>query len=156
MKRCQNIVRTFGGTERRVMGRLEIPLLIGPTTYEVDFLVMDIKPSYNYLLKGPWIHSAGAVPLTLHQKLKLVSEGWLVTINTEEDIIAAITSDAPYLETDDEVIKCSFRSLEFVNAMFSTEGSKMPVSKISKTTTMGLQLMVGRGTLPGKGLGRHL
>ncbi|KAA3466637.1 RNA-directed DNA polymerase (Reverse transcriptase), Ribonuclease H [Gossypium australe] len=53
------------------MGRMDIPLLIGPSTYEVDFLVMDIKPSYNYLLGRPWIHLAGAVPSSLHQKLKL-------------------------------------------------------------------------------------
>ncbi|XP_016694482.2 uncharacterized protein [Gossypium hirsutum] len=66
MKSCQNIVRAFDDTERKVMGRIEIPLLIGPNTYEVDFLVMDIKPSYNCLLGRPWIHSAGAVPSSLH------------------------------------------------------------------------------------------
>ncbi|XP_040955952.1 uncharacterized protein [Gossypium hirsutum] len=108
MKTCQNIVRVFDGTERRVMGRIEIPLLIGPSTYEVDFLVMDIKPSYNCLLGRPWIHSAGAVPSSLHQKLKLVTEGRLVTINVEEDIIAAVTSDAPYVGTEEEAIECSF------------------------------------------------
>ncbi|KAA3465381.1 RNA-directed DNA polymerase (Reverse transcriptase), Ribonuclease H [Gossypium australe] len=68
-------MRAFNGIERRVMGRIEIPLLIGLTAYEVDFLVMDIKPSYNCLLGKPWIHTAGAVPSSLHQKLKLVSEG---------------------------------------------------------------------------------
>ncbi|XP_052477114.1 uncharacterized protein LOC128032539 [Gossypium raimondii] len=75
MKMCQNVARAFDGTERKVMGRIEIPLQIGPSTYEVDFIVMDIKPSYNCLLGRPWIHSAGAVPSSLHQKLKLVSEG---------------------------------------------------------------------------------
>ncbi|XP_012482826.1 uncharacterized protein LOC105797389 [Gossypium raimondii] len=34
IKTCQNIVRAFDGTERKVMGRIEIPLLIGPTIYE--------------------------------------------------------------------------------------------------------------------------
>ncbi|KAK5818269.1 hypothetical protein PVK06_023203 [Gossypium arboreum] len=53
MKTGQNIVRAFDGTERRVIGRIEIPLLIGPNMYEVDFLVMDIKPSYNCLLGRP-------------------------------------------------------------------------------------------------------
>ncbi|XP_016727795.1 uncharacterized protein [Gossypium hirsutum] len=95
----------------RVMGRIEIPLLIGPTTYDVDFLVMDIKPSYNCLLGRPWIHSAGAVPSSLHQKLKLVSEGRLVMINAEEYIIVAVSNDAPYLETDDEAIEFSLWSL---------------------------------------------
>ncbi|XP_052489808.1 uncharacterized protein LOC128042497 [Gossypium raimondii] len=150
MKTCQNVVRAFDGTERKVMGRIEIPLLIDPNTYEVDFIVMNIKPSYNCLLGRHWIHSAGAVPSSLHQKLKLVSEGWLVTINAEESIIASITSNAPYVETDDEVVECSFRSLEFVNATFIAEGNRIPMPKISKTTKMGLQLIVGRG------LGRHL
>ncbi|XP_016704098.2 uncharacterized protein [Gossypium hirsutum] len=127
MKTCQSIVRAFDGTEMRVMGRIEIPLMIGPTTYEVDFL-----------------------------KVKLVSEGRLVTISAEEDIIATVTGDAPYVETKDEVVECSFRSLEFVNATFIAEGNRIPVPKISKTTEMGLQLTIGRGASPGKGLGKHL
>ncbi|XP_016675184.1 uncharacterized protein [Gossypium hirsutum] len=138
MKGCQNIVRAFDGTERRIMGRIEVPLLIGPTTYEVDFLVMDIKPSYNCLLGRPWIHLAGAVSSSLHQKLKLVSEGRLITVNAEEDIIAAVNSNAPYVETDEEASECSFRSLEFVNATFVTEGSRILEQKMSKTTMMGL------------------
>ncbi|XP_012435499.1 uncharacterized protein LOC105762137 [Gossypium raimondii] len=108
MKTCQNMVRAFDGTKRKVLERIEIPLLIGPNTYEVDFIVMDIKPSYNYLFGRPWIHSAGAVPSSLHQKLKLVSEGRLVTINADESIIASITSNAPYVETDEEAMECSF------------------------------------------------
>ncbi|XP_040931929.1 uncharacterized protein [Gossypium hirsutum] len=134
MKECQNIIKAFDGTERKVMGRIEVPLQIGPNTYEVDFLVMDIKPLYNCLLGRPWIHSAGAVPSSLHQKLKLVSEGRLITIKAEEDIIATVSNNAPYLETDDEAIECSFRSLEFVNVMFIAEGSKILVPKLSKTT----------------------
>lgn len=94
MKTCQNIVRAFDGTERRVMGRIEIPLLIGPNIYEVAFFVIDIKPSYNCLLGRPWIHSAGAVPSSLHQKLKLVTNGQLVTINAKENIIASVICDA--------------------------------------------------------------
>ncbi|XP_052486354.1 uncharacterized protein LOC128041074 [Gossypium raimondii] len=156
MKTCLNIVREFDGTERKVMGRIKIPLLIGPIVYEVDFLVMDIKPSYNCLLERPWIHSTGVVPLSLHQKLKLVSEGRLVTINTEEDIIAAVSNEAPYVETNDKSMECSFRSLEFVNATFVPEGSKIMVPKISKTTEMGLQLLVGKGALPRRGLGKYL
>ncbi|XP_017644367.1 uncharacterized protein LOC108485008 [Gossypium arboreum] len=156
MKTCQNIVRAFDGKERKVMGRIEVPLQIGPNAYEVDFLVMDIKPSYNCLLGRPRIHSAGAVPSSLHQKLKMVTEGRLITINAKEDIIASITSDAPYVENDNEVVECSFRSLGFVNAMFIAEGSRIPIPKMSGATKMSLQLTVGKGALPGKGLGRHL
>ncbi|XP_040940131.1 uncharacterized protein [Gossypium hirsutum] len=79
-----------------------------------------------------------AVPSSLHQKLKLVADGRLVTINAEEDIIATVTSDAPYVEANEEAIKCSFRSLEFVNTTFISEGNEVPVPRISKTTRMGL------------------
>ncbi|XP_052877176.1 uncharacterized protein LOC128283824 [Gossypium arboreum] len=150
------LMRAFDGTERKVMGKIEVPLLIWPSTYEVDFLVMDIKPSYNCLLGRPWIHSAGAVPSSLHQKLKLVTESQLVTINAEEDIIATITSDAPYLEANDEAIECSFRSLEFVNATFIAEENKILIPRLSETTRMGLRLTIGKGALPGRGLGRYL
>ncbi|XP_016702195.1 uncharacterized protein [Gossypium hirsutum] len=156
MKTCQNIVRVFDGTERKVMGRIEIPLSIGPNMYEVDFLVMDIRPSYNCLLRRPWIHLAGVVPSSLHQKLKLVTEGQLITINTEEDIIASVTSDAPYIENDDEAIKCSFWSLEFVNTTFIIEGGKIPMLKISEAMRMSLRLMVGKGVLPGRRLEKFL
>ncbi|XP_040971380.1 uncharacterized protein [Gossypium hirsutum] len=149
-------VRAFDGTERNVMGRIDIPLLIGPNVYEVDFLVMNIKPSYNFLLGSPWIHSAGAVPSSLHQKLKLVTDGRLVTINVKEGIIATVASNAPYVEANEEAVECSFRSLEFVNTTFILEGNEVTVPRISRTTRMGLQITVGKGALPGKELGRYL
>ncbi|XP_017624818.1 uncharacterized protein LOC108468445 [Gossypium arboreum] len=139
MKTCQNIVRAFDGTERKVMGKIEVPLQIGRNTYKVDFFVMDIKPSYNCLLGRPWIHSVGAVPSSLHQKLKM-----------------SVTSDAPYVENDNEAVECSFRALEFVNATFIAEGSRILIPKISGATKISLQLTVGKGALPGRGLGRHL
>ncbi|KAG8492013.1 hypothetical protein CXB51_015340 [Gossypium anomalum] len=156
MKTCHNVVRVFDGTERKVMGRINIPLEIGPNTYEVDFLVMDIKPSYNCLLGRPWIHSAGAVPSSLYQKLKLVTDGRLITINANEDIIATATSKPPYVETNEEAIECSFRSLEIVNATFISEGSKVPVPRMFGATRMALQMMMGKGASPGKGLGKQL
>ncbi|XP_016681304.1 uncharacterized protein [Gossypium hirsutum] len=98
----------------------------------------------------------GAVPSSLHQKLKLVSEGRLVTINAEEDIIEAVSNEASYVQTNDEAVEWSFQSLEFVNATFIPEGSKILVPKISKTTEMGLQLLLGKGALPRRGLGKYL
>ncbi|XP_017618180.2 uncharacterized protein LOC108462788 [Gossypium arboreum] len=156
MKTCQNIVRAFDGTKRKVMGRIEVPLQIRPNTYEVDFLVMDIRPFYNCLLGTPWIHSAGAVPSSLYQKLKLVAEGRLIIVNTEKDIIASIASNAPYIKNKDEVIECSFWSLEFINTTFIIEGDKIPTPELSEATRMSLQLMVGKGASLGRGLRKYL
>ena len=71
---------------------IEIEVQIGPCTFNVEFQVMDISPFYNCLLGRPWIHIAGAVPSTLHQKIKFVIEGQLVYVSAEEDMIAAISS----------------------------------------------------------------
>ena len=84
---------------------------IGPCTFTVEFQVMDISPSYNCLLGRPWIHIAGAVPSTLNQKIKFVMEGQLVYVSTKEDMIAATSSRAPYVEADEKVMECFFRSL---------------------------------------------
>ncbi|KAK8540092.1 hypothetical protein V6N12_046385 [Hibiscus sabdariffa] len=125
MKTCHNLVRALMAQK--------------------DFLVMDIKPTYNCLLGRPWIHSAGAIPSSLHQKLKYISDGRLVTVSAEEDIIAFISSDAPYVAVDEDAVECSFRSLEFVNATYIAEGNRIPVPKLSKTTRMGIKLTVGKG-----------
>ena len=82
---------------------------------------MDISSSYNCLLGRPWIHIAGAVPSTLHEKIKFVTEGQLVYISAEKDMIAAASSEAPYVEANEKAMECSFRSLEFVNAMYVKE-----------------------------------
>lgn len=60
------IVRAFDGTKKEVVGDIEIPVEIGPYTFTIEFQVMDIAPSYNYLLGRPWIHMAGAIPSSLH------------------------------------------------------------------------------------------
>ncbi|XP_039012179.1 uncharacterized protein LOC120141335, partial [Hibiscus syriacus] len=98
MRTCQSVVRAFDGTKREVLGKIDVPLNIGPATYEVEFLVMDIMPTYNCLLGRPWIHQAGAVPSTLHQRLKFVIDGRLVCIHAEEDIITSVSTTAPYIE----------------------------------------------------------
>ena len=95
---------------------------------------MDISPSYNCLLGRPWIHIAGAVPSILHQKIMFVTEGQLISIVAEEDMIAATSSGAPYVETYEKEMKCSFKSLEFVNTMYVGERTKILVPKLLENT----------------------
>ena len=106
---------------------------------------MDISPSYNCLLGRPWIHIVGVVPSTLHQKIKFMTEGQLVYVSVKEDMIAATSSGAPYVETDEKAMKYSFRSLEFVNAMYVGEKAKIPVPKLSEVTHSGIRQMPGKG-----------
>lgn len=81
-------------------------------------------------------------------------DGCLVTVEGEEDIVAFISADAPYLEVSKDAVECSFRSLKFVNATFVAEGNRIPVPKLSRNTRMGIKLTVGRGARARKGLGK--
>ena len=106
---------------------------------------MNILPSYNCLLGRPWIHIAGAIPSTLHQKIKFVAEGQLVCASVEEDMIVATSSRTPYVEIDEKAMECSFTSLEFINAMYVGEGAKIPVPKLSEVTHSGIRQVPRKG-----------
>ncbi|RVW43621.1 hypothetical protein CK203_104171 [Vitis vinifera] len=85
-------VRAYDSTQREVMGTLEIELLIGPATFVTVFQVLRIPTSFNLSLGQPWIHRVGAIPSSLHQKVKFIHEGQVVTVQSAEDMF---TFDAP-------------------------------------------------------------
>lgn len=136
------IVKAFDGTRRDVIGTIEIPLMIGPIIFQVVMQVMDISPAYSILLGRPWIHSAGAVPSTLHQKLKFVIDGHLVTINGEETFLVTKEVKAPSVEAAEESRETSFQSLELVTANYVAEGSLIPKPKVSEALKMAGRLMI--------------
>ena len=109
------IVRAFDGSKREVMGEVELSIQIGPCVFQVTFQVMDIFPTYSCLLGRPWIHLAGVVPSTLHQKLKYVMGDKLVIVFGEEDILVSRPSSPRYIETIQEVLETTFQSLEIVD-----------------------------------------
>ncbi|KAI5445534.1 hypothetical protein KIW84_013677 [Lathyrus oleraceus] len=67
------------------------------------FEVMDIHPTYSCFLGRPWIHEAGAVTSTLHQKLKFVKNGKLVIVGGEKALLVNHLSSFSYVEVEDEV-----------------------------------------------------
>ena len=58
-------------------------------------------------------------------------------------MIAATSLGTPYVETDEKAMECSFRSLEFVNAMYVGEGAKIPMPKLSEVTHSGIRQVPG-------------
>ena len=60
------VVRAFDGSGRDVRGEIDLLIQIGPHACQITFQVMDINPTYSFLLGRPWIHSVGVVPSTLH------------------------------------------------------------------------------------------
>ena len=108
------------------------------------------------MLGRSWIHIAGAVPSTLYQKIKFETKGQLVCIAAKEDMIAATSSRAPYVEADEKAMECSFSSLEFVNAMYVGEGAKVPMPKLSENTHSGIRQVPNKGARAEKGLEKRL
>ena len=60
------------------------------------------------------------------------------------------------METYEKAMECSFRSLEFVKAMYVGEEAKVPMSKLLKITHSGIKQVPGKGPRARKGLGRRL
>lgn len=87
MRPCGVIVNAFDGSRKTVVGEVDLPKTIAKHTFHVTFQVMDIHASYNCLLGRPWIHQEMAVTSTLHQRIKFVRKGKLVTVCGEEALV---------------------------------------------------------------------
>ncbi|PKI75835.1 hypothetical protein CRG98_003750 [Punica granatum] len=72
-------VRAFDGSQREVNGEIDLLIDVGPCSFSVTFQVLHIPNAFSLLLGRPWIHSAGAVLSSLHQKLKFIIEEKLTT-----------------------------------------------------------------------------
>ncbi|XP_017979868.1 PREDICTED: uncharacterized protein LOC108662797 [Theobroma cacao] len=156
MRTSHMVVRAFDGTTREVVGDIELQIKVGPCIFEVQFQVMDIALSYNCLLERPWNHIAGAIPSCLHQKVKFIAEGQLISVSTEEDILAIQPTSTPYVEAVEEVPECSFRYFEFINATYVEEREVIPTPRLLVATKMGVKQIVGKGCRVSLGLGKNL
>ncbi|RVW36411.1 Transposon Ty3-I Gag-Pol polyprotein [Vitis vinifera] len=101
-------VRAYDSTWREVMGTLEIELLIGPTPFVTVFQVLRIPTSFNLLLGRPWIHRAGAIPSSLHQKVKFIHDGQVIVVQSVEDMFIAAEPVLEISHTDDDLFLTGF------------------------------------------------
>jgi hypothetical protein len=123
-------------------------MLIGPHLFNISFQVMDINPSYSCLLGRPWIHAAGAVTSTLHQKLKFIVDDKLVIVSGEEDTWVSHLSSFRYVETEEGALETHFQALEIANATLMNPKVVNQVSKASPTSWKSLKKAMDDGGLP--------
>ena len=83
LKPSNIVVRDFDDSKRMVHGEVDIPIKVGSQIFDSTFYVMDILSAYSCLLGLPWIHGAGAVTSSLHQKLQYPMKGKFVTVYGE-------------------------------------------------------------------------
>ncbi|XP_050919820.1 uncharacterized protein LOC127137396 [Lathyrus oleraceus] len=143
------VVRAFDGSKRVVFGEVELPVKIGPEMFKSVFYVMDIQPAYSCLLGRPWIHVVGAVTSTLHQKLKYILDGQVVTVCGEEDIFVSQLSSFKYVEMDGEIFETpsqAFETVKVENSVFAKREKKPSIASYKQVVKV-----VKSGEAPGWG-----
>ncbi|KAJ9687255.1 hypothetical protein PVL29_015932 [Vitis rotundifolia] len=149
-------VRAYDNTRREVMGTLEIELLIGPATFVAVFQVLRIPTSFNLLLGRPWIHRAGVIPSSLHQKVKFIHDGQVVVVQSVGDMFISAEPVLEISHVDDDLFLIGFtfdevQTLEMED--FCRDFVAMSFDQHSSTVVLGI--MRSMSYLPGMGLGRR-
>ena len=58
-------------------GQIQLPVQTGKEVMEVNFIVIDAYSPYTAIMARPWLHAMGAIPSTLHLKVKYPSRDWV-------------------------------------------------------------------------------
>ena len=75
------VIRAYDDSARKVKGTFMAPVKTGPIEVVVEFTIIDNPVTYALLLGRPWYHILGGVPSTVHQKVKFLFDGEVVTID---------------------------------------------------------------------------
>ena len=147
-------VKAYDGTQRTVLGTLSTHVMIGPVIYSILFQILRIQSSFNLLLGRPWIHEAGAIPSSLHQKVKFIHEGLIITIQSDRDVI---TSSEPVLqishsEDDLHLTRFTFNGVQVVS-LEDDRRDMVPMSFDQYSSILVLSMMRGMSYMLGLGLG---
>lgn len=101
------------------------------------------------------IHTAGAIPSSLHQKVKFISGNKLIIVTTEEDTSVPTTVVVPFINTQQLDSASKYHSFEFVSVNYIPEGGAFLEPKLSKTKLMVGRYLIRRQYEPRTDLGKH-
>ncbi|XP_077242547.1 uncharacterized protein LOC143883067 [Tasmannia lanceolata] len=146
-------ILAYDGTRRDVIGTLVTEVLIGGEEFDIEFQVLDIKASFLLLLGRPWLHKIGAVPFTLHQKLKFILNHKVVTVKGDPDFEVGQISQELTLGKDGDICLTGF-SLE-VATITIKEVMNEEIFFLSSTNSKVVRMIRMQGYIPGAGLGRY-
>ena len=149
------IVRAYDSTKREVMGTLVIDLQIGSATFSTLFQVLRIPRSFNLLLGRPWIHRVGAIPSSLHQKVKFIHDGQVIMVQSTKDTFASFELVLQINHSDDDLFLTRFTFDEIETLEIEDFRRDFVVMSFDQhNSTMILDMMRGMTFLPSMGLGR--
>ncbi|KAJ9694546.1 hypothetical protein PVL29_010164 [Vitis rotundifolia] len=138
------------------MGTLEIELLIGPTTFLILFQVLRIPTSFNILLGRLWIHRAGVIPSSLHQKVKFIHDGQVIIVQSVGDMFISSEPVLQISHSDDDLFLIGFTFEEVQTLEIEDFCRDFVVMSFGQhDNTLVLNMMKSISYLPSMGLGRR-
>ncbi|XP_077232606.1 uncharacterized protein LOC143869952 [Tasmannia lanceolata] len=146
-------ILAYDGTRRDVIGTLITEVQIGGEEFDIEFQILDIKASFLLLIGRPWLHKVGAVPSTLHQKLKFISKNKVITVKGDPDLEVGQISQELFVDNSEDVSLTGF-SLE-VTAITLAEAVNEEIFFLSSTNLNVVRMIRLQGYIPGAGLGRY-
>ena len=149
-------IKAYDRTHRTVIGTLSTHVMIRPVKYSILFQVLRIQSSFNLLLGRPWIHEAGSIPSSLHQKLNFIHEGRIIMIQSDRDVVTSSETvlHISHSEDDLDLTWFIFNEVQVVSLDDDNRGL-VPMSFDKKNNTLVLSMMRGMSNIYGLGLGRR-
>ena len=87
------VIKAYDDSTRSVKGTFVAPVKTGPIEAVVEFTVLDIPVTYALLLGRPWYHVLGGVPSIVHQKVKFLLDGEVITIDASMSKTISVVRD---------------------------------------------------------------
>ncbi|RVW20844.1 hypothetical protein CK203_111904 [Vitis vinifera] len=125
------------------------PSDFGPSTQTV----LRIPTSFNLLLGRPWIHVAGAIPSSLHQKVKFIHDGQVITVRLPGIYLPLLSQYFRLVTHSSTVVLDMMRGMTFLPGMGLGRRQQGPsefIAAIDHDTTFGL------GFIPTEADYRHM
>ena len=138
------------------MGTVTTHVMIEPVRYSMFFQVLRIQSFFNLLLSRPRIHKAGVIPFSLHQKVKFIHKGCIITIQSDKDVVTFFEPVLQISNSEDDLhlTRFSFDEVQVVS-LEDDDRDMVPMSFDHHNNTLVLNMMKGMPYMPGLGLGRH-
>ena len=77
---------SFDGRVVIPQGQISLPVSMEGKEVIVTFIVVNSFSFYTVILGRPWIHAMGAIPSTLHMKVKFCTERGIATVRGNQKV----------------------------------------------------------------------
>lgn len=108
---------------------------------------------FNPLLVHPWIHMAGAVPSTLHQPVKYIINGELVSLAAENGKVKASGGNIFVINLDEIMEPPGFQAFEISTTSYIPLGLSALKPRVAEEVMV--KEMIGVDFYSGQGLGKN-